>query len=169
MSARSDAGTVEVRLSDAERSTLHRWAHSDDESLARRAKIVLAVADGHSRAQVARDLEVSPPTAAKWWRRFLEDGLAGVEKIRPGRGRRPSIPPQTVRLILEGVRDPPPHGKPRWTVRDMAERAGVSRDTVQRLWRAAQGPTLVHTPATTWCDRTMRHRGALPDLDDVGA
>lgn len=129
--------TAEIELSDADREALQRLAEGADATMAARARIVLAAAEGRSRAEIAREVGVSRPTVTKWLERFADDGVDGLATITEGRGRPPSIPPETVRLILETPdREPPPAGKRRWTVRAMAERAGVSLDTVQRLWRA---------------------------------
>lgn len=133
------------------RRTLEEWSRcEDDPALARRAQIVLKAGDGLSSARIARDLGVSRPTVSLWRRRFEEGGLDAIAKIKDGRGRRPSLPPGKVRLVLDAGCRPPPPGHARWTVRAAAAYAGVSPDTVQRLWRdhgvrpqalEVQGPT----------------------------
>ena len=49
-----------------------------------RAKILLLLADGLSYQAVAEKLDTSTPTVGKWKRRFLEQGLDGLETHRPG-------------------------------------------------------------------------------------
>lgn len=123
-------------VSPAQRRTLQGWSTREDQpALARRAQIVLKAGEGVSSAQIARELGVSRPTVALWRRRFQEGGLDEVVRIKPGRGRRPSLPAHKVRLVLDAGRRPPPRGHPRWTVRATAAYAEVSPDTVQRLWR----------------------------------
>lgn len=132
-----DERSVALTMTDEQRSTLEEWAAREDApSLARRARIVLEASKGQSTVQIARELGVSRQTVALWRRRFVEGGLEAVAKIKHGRGRRPSIPPQKVRQIVELARQPPPPGKKRWTVRSVASRVGVSPDTVQRIWRS---------------------------------
>lgn len=119
-----------------QRRALQEWAgRGDEEEIARRARIVLGVSAGRSNAAVARELGVSRPTVALWRRRFAEGGLEALATIKEGRGRRPSLPPHKTRLILDVAQRPPPPGMTRWTTRAMADHAGVSPDTVQRLWR----------------------------------
>ena len=99
-----------------------------------RAAIVLRRADGLSQADTARELGVSRASVIKWERRFRTAGLAGLADAK-GRGRKPRIPPEVrERIILDATRPPP--NRTRWSVRSMADAAGVSKATVQRLWRA---------------------------------
>lgn len=124
-------------LSDQQRAALEAWATDEaDPHRARRARIVLAAADGWSNRRIAADLGVDPSTVGLWRRRFAEDGLDGVAKIKEGRGRKPSLSTDTIRTILAASHQPPPAGQARWTVRAMAEHAGVSLDTVRRVWQA---------------------------------
>lgn len=99
-----------------------------------RAAIVLKRADGVSQAGTARALGVSRPVVIKWERRFREAGLAGLSDAK-GRGRKPLIDPEVRERIIRGATQPPPN-RARWSVRSMAAATGVSKDTVQRLWRA---------------------------------
>ena len=57
-----------------------------------RAKALLTAADGVANTRIVEDVGVTPVTVRAWRQRFSEDGLAGLEKIREGRGRKPSIP-----------------------------------------------------------------------------
>ena len=53
-----------------------------------RAKIVLLAAEGASDVQIAEKLDCTDRTVWKWRRRFLAEGLAGLdERPRPGRPR----------------------------------------------------------------------------------
>ena len=99
-----------------------------------RAAIVLKRADGVSQAATARALGVSRPVVIKWERRFREAGMAGLADAG-GRGRKPSVGAEVRERIIRGATQPP-EGRTRWSVRSMARATGVSKDTVQRLWRA---------------------------------
>ena len=105
-------------------------AHRDHQ----RAAIVLRRADGLSQTATARELGVSRPVVLKWERRFREARMAGLADAK-GRGRKPSIPAEVRERIIRGATQPPPN-RTRWSVRAMARATGVSKDTVQRLWRA---------------------------------
>src|SRR5206468_367940 len=78
--------------------------------------------------------------------RFAVDGLRGLGVVRPGRGRKPSIPAQKVEAIVHATLHEKPPGETHWSCRTMAKAAGVSPATVQRIW-SARGlkPHLVKT------------------------
>ena len=63
-------------LTDSERADLQRWVRRRNlsQSLALRAKIILASAEGHSDQIVAEQLDISRATVGKWRRRFLDNG-----------------------------------------------------------------------------------------------
>src|SRR5215472_14771300 len=56
-------------------------------ALARRARIVLACAEGCDNKTVARQLHVTPWTVGKWRSRFVQDRLEGLYDERPGAPR----------------------------------------------------------------------------------
>jgi transcriptional regulator with XRE-family HTH domain len=100
----------------------------------RRALIILHRADGLSQAETARRVGVNRPVVVVWEQRFREAGLAGLAEAK-GRGRKPSVALETKAAIVSRATQPPP-GRSRWSVRSMAQAAGVSKATVQRLWAA---------------------------------
>jgi hypothetical protein len=60
-----------------------------------RAAALLKVADGRSAVSVARTGLLrprKPATVWRWIRRYLAEGIAGLED-RPGRGRKPAFSP----------------------------------------------------------------------------
>ena len=99
-----------------------------------RAKALLMAADGVANTRIAEDVGVTPVTVRAWRQRFGEDGLAGLEKIRKGRGRKPSIPEETIAAIVRLTTTTTPEGATHWSCRTMAKRVGVSSATVQRIW-----------------------------------
>ncbi len=100
----------------------------------RRARIILARAEGHSQQQTADLVGVNRPVVAKWENRFLQSGLDGLTEARRS-GRKPAIAAQTRAEIITQATTPPP-GRTQWSSRTMAKAKGVSHHTVQRLWRA---------------------------------
>ena len=91
-------------------------------------------------------LGVSPATVSAWRSRFVVDGLAELGQVRKGRGAKPTIPQEKIDEIVELTRNSTPDGETHWSCRTMAERVGVSKDTVQRVWSArALKPHLVKT------------------------
>jgi len=99
-----------------------------------RARVVLLKAEGKSQASVAETLGIRRSTVGKWCGRFAAHGMAGLSDAK-GRGRPDSIPAEKKALVITGAVRPPPN-RSRWSVRAMAEHAGVSPGTVHRLWRS---------------------------------
>lgn len=109
-----------------------------------RAQIILLAADGLTQEQVAAKLGVARLTVSLWCRRFAAERLAGLADA-PGRGRKQTTAESAVRMVLEKAVTPPPT-LGRWSCRTMAEAAGISKATVQRLWAANDiKPHLVRT------------------------
>ncbi|MFF0658411.1 IS630 family transposase [Micromonospora tulbaghiae] len=128
---------AELVLTDEERATLLRWSRraKSSQALALRCRIVLACAEpGATNAAVAADLGVSRPTVGKWRSRFLQRRLEGlVDRDRPGRP--PSIGADRVEEVLVTTLEETPPGATHWSRRSMAERTGLSRSTIGRIWR----------------------------------
>jgi hypothetical protein len=78
-----------IHLTPAERQTLRAWqrATTVPAGLARRARMILLLADGMPISEIARTVGISRPFVYKWAQRFLEARLAGLAN-KPGRGVR---------------------------------------------------------------------------------
>ena len=129
---------LETRICEGERALLERWAKAQKtpQSVALRARIVLAAAAGASNSQIARTLAVSRPTVILWRSRFAEGGTAALTETKPGRGRKPSISAAKIKQIVEATTQTRPVGATHWSCRSMAKAQGVSAATVQRVWDA---------------------------------
>lgn len=101
-----------------------------------RARIVLMAADGASNNRIAKDVGVTRTTVILWRRRFEDGGPGALARIAPGRGRKPSIPAEKVRRIIEATLHTLPPGATHWSCRTMAKAQGVSPATVYRIWKA---------------------------------
>jgi len=125
-----------LELEADQRGELETWvrAATTPQRSVRRARIILACADGLSQAEAARQVGVRRRIVIKWCGRFRQQGLAGLADAR-GRGRKPSLPEDRRAIILTQATRPPA-GKTRHSVRSMARRANVSVGTVHALWRA---------------------------------
>jgi transposase len=103
--------------------------------LARRAHIVLRCADGQSSSQLAAELRVTNNTVCKWRSRYIEQGLAGLlDEPRSGAPR--TVSDEAVEKVVTVTLEEMPRGATHWSTRSMAERSGVSRTTVRRIWHA---------------------------------
>jgi len=78
----------------------------------------------------------SVATVRNWRAQFAADGLSKFGKVAKGRGRKPSIASETVEEIVRLTLHEKPAGHTHWSLRTMAERTGVSKDTVRRVWVA---------------------------------
>jgi hypothetical protein len=92
MRGRKTSFTVE--LSPSQRADLERWQRSTTTSvgLARRARVLLLLADGQSLKNAASIAGLSRRNARKWVRRFLALGVDGLYD-QAGRGRKPAFSP----------------------------------------------------------------------------
>jgi transposase len=103
-------------------------------ALARRARIVLACADGHDNKTVARRLHLSQTTVCKWRARFVEHRLDGLyDEPRPGAPRQ--ITDAQVEDVVVRTLETTPRAATHWSTRDMAKTAGMSHVTIGRIWR----------------------------------
>ena len=71
-----------------------------------------------------------------WRARFESEGLSTWGKVARGRGRKASILQAKIDEIVELTLHYVPEGHTHWSCRVMAEQAGVSPATVQRIWDA---------------------------------
>lgn len=121
------------RLSEEERTTLRDWSEPS-ESLRLRGRIILACADGLSNAEIARRLQVSPATVAKWRERYLSRGVAGLTDA-PRSGRPRSSTRQEAESYIAAVLRRAREGGPVPTTRALSRTLGLSQSTVVRLWQ----------------------------------
>jgi transposase len=125
-------------VSDEQREALGRMARST--SLPHRkvvqARALLLAADGVANNEIARRCETTADSVRSWRRRFETQGVEGVGEIASGRGRRSWLPEGTVAEIVRVTRqETPDDTSTHWTTRTLAERLGVGKDTVARVWR----------------------------------
>lgn len=128
---------ITFMLTADERPQLDSLAHRSRSAphVARRARIILACADGRETTSVARRLHVSPTTVCKWRTRFLRDRVDGLyDEPRPGTPRQ--ITDAQIEQVIIRTLETTPRGATHWSVRDMAKASGISRTTVNRIWRA---------------------------------
>lgn len=126
-----------VTLTDDERQHLNTLARRSRSApqLARRARIILACADGQPTTGIARRLHVSATTVCKWRTRFLRDRIDGLaDEARPGAPRR--ITDEQVEQVVVRTLETTPPGATHWSTRTMARAVGLSHTTVSRMWRA---------------------------------
>ena len=129
---------IAIVLSEDERATLLNWARSRTVAarLMTRAKIVLAAAAGAESQEIAADLGLARGTVATWRQRFAAERLAGIERERPGRGRKAQKRKRWARTIVELTLHSTPKNATHWSTRTLAEHLGIDKSMVARVWQA---------------------------------
>src|ERR1700724_145264 len=124
-------------LSEEERERLQSLAHRarSQSMLARRARVVLACAEGLDNQAVAKKLRCSKGMVCKWRARFLQARLEGLyDEPRPGAPRQMSDD-QVERVVIQTL-ESTPRGETHWSTRGLAKASGLSRMTISRIWHA---------------------------------
>jgi len=124
-------------LSEEERERLESMAHRarSHPLLARRARVVLACAEGLDNQAAAKKLRCSKGMVGKWRARFLKDRLEGLyDEPRPGAPRK--IGDDQVEKVVSQTLESTPRGQTHWSTRELARASGLSRMTISRIWRA---------------------------------
>ncbi|HEY8913321.1 IS630 family transposase [Lacisediminihabitans sp.] len=128
---------TELILSDEERETLLRWSRraKSSQALALRSRIVLGCGEGLDNKAVAERAGCSTNTVSKWRARFLESRLDGlVDEPRPGRP--PTITAERVEEVVVATLESTPKNATHWSRAKMADRSGLSKSTIGRIWKA---------------------------------
>jgi len=130
------APAAALAITESQREVLEALARSRTAEVRQvtRARVLLLAADGVSNVEIAQRVEVSRPTVLAWRKQFEADGLMRFGRVATGRGRKPSIPDQTIAEIVRLTLQETPDGQTHWTCRGMARRVGVSKTTVQVIW-----------------------------------
>ena len=96
--ARGRTTSLTIRLTPAERLTLLTWqrAMTISAGVARRARLLILLADGMTITEAAASVGLSHRHSYKWIRRFVQEGLEGL-RDKPGPRRRSELPPPDLR------------------------------------------------------------------------
>jgi transposase len=121
-----------IVLIDHERTTLAKWSRGrrTPARLVLRAKIILAAAGGDLNKNIAANFGCMRRTVGTWRNR-----LGGIEKDAPRGGRTPVVRSKKEAEIIRKTTQEKPANATHWSTRTMAAAVGVSKATVQRVWR----------------------------------
>src|SRR6202171_2344782 len=126
-----------LMITAEDRERLESLAHRPrtQRLLARRARVVLACAEGLDSQTVARKLRCSVGMVGKWRARFLKAGLEALyDEPRPGTPR--TVTDDQVEQVIVQTLESTPRGETHWSTRGLAKATGLSRMTISRIWHA---------------------------------
>jgi transposase len=125
-----------IQLTKLERMELERRAASRTGRAedARRARLILLVAEGHTWDDACERVPCSRGFASTWLGRFKEQRIAGLYSRH--RGQVASVlTPELEARILEATRRGPTDATTQWSTRRLGEHLGISHMMVARVWR----------------------------------
>jgi transposase len=127
-----------VTLSASQREQLQTCARSGTlpRRLVERAQMILLAAEGRQDQEIALIVRRGRQVVARWRQRFIQSGLAGIEKDASRPGRKPKLTPAQVQEMVRKTTQETPPQATHWSTRSMAQAIGVSEATVRRVWRA---------------------------------
>lgn len=128
--------TDAITLTNLERMELTRRANSRTGRAedARRARLVLLLAEGHTWDEVSERIECSRGFVASWSKRFAEQRIAGLYSRHRGQSASVLTPKLEAR-ILEATRRAPTDGSTHWSTRTLGAHLGLSHMMIARVWR----------------------------------
>jgi len=84
--------------------------------------------------QIAAKLKIMPEKAARWRNRFLDGGLAALDKDASRPGRPSTITPEKIQEVVRKTTQEKPSNATHWSTRTMAKAAELSEKSVRRIW-----------------------------------
>ena len=128
---------VRIELTTTERERLESTARSRTLAarIVQRAKIILLTAGGHSQRAVAEALGCNVKTVREWQSRWMAEGFKGIEKERPGRGRKAWVLPNVSRELIRKTVEDTPEEATHWSTRRMAKAMGIGATLVRKIWK----------------------------------
>ena len=131
---------MKLDLPAEDRMKLERWVKSraTPDKVKLRARIVLMTADAQPTSVLMATLGVGNPTLNRWRRRYLDAGVEGLLKGKTRPSRVPPLPQEKVQEVITPTLTGKPAHATQWSCRTMAEQVGISRMSVNRIWREHQ-------------------------------
>ena len=129
---------MQVTINESDHLELERWvsAHRTPQQVAQRCRIILAAAKSQQDKDIAKSMEINSKTVALWRQRFCREGPDCLWEVAAGRGRKPQFTADKIEDIINTTLQARPPGATHWSCRTMAEKHGVSKATVNRIWQS---------------------------------
>jgi transposase len=127
-----------MKLTESEQIELQRQASARNgrADSARRARLVLLLADGCTWSEICAKLDCSDSYINRWSKRFEADRLAGLFARHAGRERYKVTERLEARVLAWTTKRKPSDGATHWSSRKLAAELGgdISHMTVARIW-----------------------------------
>src|SRR3977135_213553 len=104
----------------------------------KRAKVILATADGCGTNEIMRRSELCKPVVWRWQEGFVREGVDGLTRDKTRKPGKKPLAAETVQRVVDLALGPPPGEATHWTGRMLAKASGVSLRSVQRILEANQ-------------------------------
>jgi transposase len=126
-----------MKLTKNERVELQRQASARNgrADSARRARLILLLAQDHTWAEIRAKLDCSDSYIDRWSKRFAADRLSGLFARHAGRERYKVSDRIEARVLAWTSKRKPADGSTHWSSRKLAaELDGISHMTISRIW-----------------------------------
>src|SRR4051794_33400977 len=125
-------------VSDVDLKQMERWiaAMGTPQQVVLRCRMILAAAAQKAETTIATELKVNRNTVRLWKQRFVTQGVQALWDIAPGRGRKPTYTAEQVKSVIDTTLQSRPEAATQWSCRSMAAKSGMSKSTVNNLWRS---------------------------------
>src|SRR5512138_443503 len=127
-----------ITVSSEDQGQLKRWiaALGTPQQVALRCRIILAIAEGKSDILIAAENRVNRKTVGLWRERFRTEGAQGLWEIAAGRGRKSTYDSVRIQAVIDATLQSKPKGSTHWSCRTMAAAQGISKSSVNNIWRS---------------------------------
>jgi transposase len=128
---------IPITLNETDSQELKRWvsAHQTPQQVAQRCRIILAAAKGGQDKDIAAAMQINYKTVALWRQRFGSEGPDCLWEVAAGRGRKPQFTAEKIEEVVNATLQTNPAGATHWSCRTMADRQGLSKSTINRIWQ----------------------------------
>jgi transposase len=125
-----------IQLDEQARQELQSLAASRTSAvrLWQRATIIMELAVGTAKQEIAKRLGLVRQTVLHWERRFQQQGVKGLNDA-PRSGRPATIGPEKIAQIVQKTMQETPADSAQWSTRSLARETEVSACSVSRIWR----------------------------------
>lgn len=125
-----------INLTKMERVALTKQATSRTGRAedARRARLVLLLAEGHTWDEICDRLPCSRGFIDSWSKRFAAERVAGLYSRHRGQDASVLTPRLEARILEWTLKRKPPDGSTHWSTRKLGAALGISHMMVSRVW-----------------------------------